>query len=206
MKPVRVWSGDRKLKYGIVADTWIQLKEKIDSKFTLEGKIFTVVLEDDGTVVDEAFWEGIEPHQRLIVLEVGESWKAPPKAIPDVFKYGNCQGSTENVSSGHEVLRNSHGEGSGVLDDGSNHAMHMFTELQSNPAAVALFTLENLEQLVNTDLDDVMSHEESSGLDKDFCRRIQDMSIELYLKRRTETEAMEYINMLKEYKIGEEIG
>ena len=38
-KPVRVWSGDRKLRYGIVAESWAQLLLKIDEKFALDKKV-----------------------------------------------------------------------------------------------------------------------------------------------------------------------
>lgn len=152
---------------------------------------FAVVLEDDGTVVDEAFWEGVEPQKRLIVLKADESWQPPPTAIPNIFQYAKGLSSDDATD----------GVGDST-DSAAHHTIHMFIELQNNPAAMALLNMENLELIKDIDLDDVLNNEGSYGLDKEFCKRIQDMSIELYVKRRTEADAMEYINLLKEHNIG----
>ena len=44
MKPVKVWSCDRSLRFGIVADTWNQLLQKIDNKFNFSGKVRNLYL------------------------------------------------------------------------------------------------------------------------------------------------------------------
>ncbi|XP_018022038.1 uncharacterized protein LOC108678190 [Hyalella azteca] len=187
-KPVRVWSCDRKLRYGIVADSWKQLQEKIDLKFSLGGKNFSVVLEEDGTLVDETFWEAVEAQKRLMVVQEHECWVPAPVPIP-------------NFLSGMQDLPIDSSDTTDAAPAVAHHTIHMFIELQNNPAALALLNLDNLELIKDIDLDEILNSEGSYGLDKEFCKKIQDMSIELYVKRRTESQAMEYIELLKEFQV-----
>ncbi|KAF2356821.1 CIDE-N domain [Trinorchestia longiramus] len=190
-KPVRVWSCDRKLRYGIVAESWQQLHEKIDSKFSLGGEDFSVVLEEDGTLVDESFWESVEAQKRLMIVRKNERWQPAPVPIPNFL---SCSKDlTCDVADTSDTTD--------APPSVAHHTIHMFIELQNNPAALALLNLDNLELIKDIDLDEILNSEGSYGLDKEFCKKIQDMSIELYVKRRTESEAMEYINLLKESQV-----
>lgn len=159
---------------------------------------FIIVLEEDGTVVDKAFWESVEAQQRLMVLKEGDSWQAPPTALPNIIKYS--KGLSSNVDSRDST-------DSAAAPGPAHHTIHMFIELQNNPAGLALFNLDNLEVIKDIDLDDILNNEATTsyGLDKEFCKRIQDMSIELYVKKRTEADAMEYINLLKEHNFAANI-
>jgi len=174
-KAVRVWSCDRKIRHGIVAGSWTELLSKIEDKFGYAGTPFSLVLEEDGTIVDEEFWPSVAPQQRLLTLRGGEGWGPPSLPLqlimPDIL--GGSQGDTTDAAMG-------------------SSASHAFQQLQSNPAAIALLSTDQLALLKDFDLDEV------DGLDVELCRTIQDMSIELWVKKKTEEEALEFVELLRQ--------
>lgn len=150
-----------------------------------------MVLEEDGTLVDESFWETLEAQKRLVVVKEEETWQSAPVPIPNFL---NCSKNlTCDVPDAADTTDAS--------SSSAHHTIHMFIDLQNNPAALALMNLDHLELIKDINLDDILNKEDSYGLDKEFCKKIQDMSIELYVKRRTESEAMEYVNLLKETQL-----
>lgn len=145
--------------------------------------------------MDANFWEVLEAQKRLIVLKEGEVWQPPPVSIPNFLSYSKdlLTGEPKDSSDVTDSAAGTGGRG--------HHTIHMFIELQNNPAALALLNTKNLEVIKDIDLDDILHREGSYGLDKEFCKRIQEMSIELYVKRRTEEEALEFVHLLKEHNV-----
>ena len=151
------------------------------------------MLEEDGTAVDKAYWNILEPQKRLIILKEDESWRPPPVAVPSFLNY--CKDITGDATDGAPEQASP-----------THHTIHMFIQLQNNPAALALLNMNNLELIKDFDLHELMNKEDSYGLDVEFCKRIQDMSIELYVKRKTESEAMEFVELLRENHVAHKIG
>ena len=140
-------------------------------------------MEEDGTAVDEKYWEAMEPHKRLLVLLQDDKWQPPPLPIPSLMNFSQNLSDTDTTDSAAQ----------------ENPVIRMFIELQKNPAGIALFNLENLELIKDINLEKTLSEKSSYGLDKEFCKLVQDMSIELYVKRRNEADALEFVDLLKNH-------
>ncbi|NWR38911.1 CIDEA protein, partial [Tachuris rubrigastra] len=76
-RPFRVSNASRSRRKGIVASSLQELIRKtLDSFFISTGRI-TMVLEEDGTVVDtEEFFKSLDDNTHLMVLEKGQKWTA----------------------------------------------------------------------------------------------------------------------------------
>jgi len=177
-KAVRVWSADRLQRHGVVAQGWGDLRAKARLKLGLGDQPFKLVLEADGTEVDAAFWESVAPHERLVAVVAGGAWQPPPCPVPRVLCVDDDQ--TDAAHSPHE------------------QTIRMFVELQNNPAALAMLSLDNLELIKDFDVDQLLKQQHSKlGLNKQMCKNIQELSIDLYVKRRSDKEAMDFIDLLK---------
>ncbi|KAG9485932.1 hypothetical protein GDO78_008818 [Eleutherodactylus coqui] len=79
-RPFRVCSHDRSVRKGVIAGSLRELIAKAMDAFFLTG-IVTLVLEDDGTVLDsEEFFDTIEDGSVIMVLERGKKW-SPAKGV-----------------------------------------------------------------------------------------------------------------------------
>ncbi|KAM5158080.1 lipid transferase CIDEA [Mantella aurantiaca] len=74
-RPFRVSNGDRSRRKGVVASTLKELIEKaIDALFIAAG-VVTLVLEEDGTVVEtEEFFQSLDDNTNFLLLEEGQKW------------------------------------------------------------------------------------------------------------------------------------
>ncbi|NXU49174.1 CIDEA protein, partial [Turnix velox] len=73
-RPFRVSNASRSSRKGIVASTLQELIIKALDAFLISG-IVTLVLEEDGTVVDtEEFFQSLDDNTHFMVLEVGQKW------------------------------------------------------------------------------------------------------------------------------------
>ncbi|XP_071545535.1 DNA fragmentation factor subunit alpha-like isoform X2 [Panulirus ornatus] len=178
-KPVRVWSQDRKRRHGVVASSLNEAVEKGAAKLGLPDPCaITVVLEEDGTVVDDDYWETLASDTKLILLSADEAWKPSPLSVPSNLLF---------VSD----------ETDGSMDD-QQRALNLFTALQQNPASVALLNLSDLEIIKDANL----SAPELSSQNKDSSLQLQELCIEFYVKKKKEAEAMELVDLLKEHLKG----
>ncbi|XP_068217524.1 DNA fragmentation factor subunit alpha-like [Palaemon carinicauda] len=179
-KPVRVWSQDRRERHGIVAGSLEEVKSKGAAKLNYsDPSSLTVVLEEDGTHVDDAYWETLTPDTRLIVLLPDEVWKPAPLPVPsNVFFIGDETDSTS---------------------EGQQRALNLFAALQQNPASVALLSLSDLEVLKDANL----SAPEFSKVSAQSSVELQELCIEFYVKKKKEAEALELVDLLKENLIGD---
>ncbi|XP_045622889.1 DNA fragmentation factor subunit alpha [Procambarus clarkii] len=178
-KPIRVWSQDRKRRHGVVAESFDEVIEKGAAKLGLPDPCaVTVVLEEDGTVVDDDYWETIAPDTRLILLSTNEVWKPSPLTVPSNLLF---------VSD----------ETDGSLDE-KQKASNLFAVLQQNPASVALLSLSDLEIIKEANLDapELSKHNSESSM------QLQELCIEFYVKKKKEAEAMELVDLLKEHLKG----
>lgn len=175
-KPVRVWSQDRKRRHGVVATSLDDVVKKGSAKLGLpEPGAVTVVLEEDGTVVDDDYWETVASDTRLILLSEGEVWKPSPLSVPSNLLL---------VSD----------ETDGTVDD-QQKALNLLTALQQNPASVALLSLSDLEIIKDANL----NAPELSTQKSDSSVQLQELCIEFYVKKKQEAEALEFVELLKEH-------
>ncbi|NWX68791.1 CIDEA protein, partial [Alca torda] len=73
-RPFRVSNASRSSRKGIVASSLQELISKTLDAFLISG-IVTLVLEEDGTVVDtEEFFQSLDDNTHFMVLEKGQKW------------------------------------------------------------------------------------------------------------------------------------
>ncbi|CAL4098182.1 unnamed protein product [Meganyctiphanes norvegica] len=174
-KPVRVWSKDREKRYGVVAESLIQLKEKGANKLGLPIDCdIRVVLEDDGTVVDDAYFDILKPDMRVILLSGDEVWEPAPLQIPLTLQIATD-------------------ETDGPLNE-KERAVQLFQKLKQNPAVAALFSLTDLEIIKDAEVKDL----ELQSVKKEYAEQIQELCIEFYVKKKEEADALEFVTLLKE--------
>ncbi|NP_001088116.1 uncharacterized protein LOC494819 [Xenopus laevis] len=74
-RPFRVSNYDRSSKKGIVAGTLKELIEKASETLFIHSDLATLVLEEDGTVVDtEEFFQSLEDNTEFMLLEAKQKW------------------------------------------------------------------------------------------------------------------------------------
>ncbi|KAG1938469.1 cell death activator CIDE-B, partial [Pimephales promelas] len=74
-RPYRVCSQNRRRRTGFTSTSLGDLRQQVASSFVMACQMLTLVLEDDGTVVDsEAFFQSLPNNTPFMVLEKGEVW------------------------------------------------------------------------------------------------------------------------------------
>ncbi|KAF4096113.1 lipid transferase CIDEA isoform X1 [Onychostoma macrolepis] len=85
-RPYKVCTQNRRRRKGFTATSLADLMEQVASSFLITCQFFTLVLEDDGTVVDsEAFFQSLPTNTAFMVLEKGEAW-TPNKLVLPSFR------------------------------------------------------------------------------------------------------------------------
>ncbi|KAM9307639.1 lipid transferase CIDEA [Gastrophryne carolinensis] len=80
-RPFRVSSRDRSWRKGVVASTLKELIEKAVETLLITASVVTLVLEEDGTVVDtEEFFQSLKDNTHFLLLEGGQKWTQERKA------------------------------------------------------------------------------------------------------------------------------
>ncbi|XP_028593228.1 lipid transferase CIDEA [Podarcis muralis] len=79
-RPFRVCNHDRSSRRGVVASTLEELISKTLDTLMITAGLITLVLEEDGTVVDtEDFFQSLGDNTHFMVLEKGQKWKPGPR-------------------------------------------------------------------------------------------------------------------------------
>ncbi|KAM4689321.1 lipid transferase CIDEA [Discoglossus pictus] len=74
-RPFRVSTSDRSRRKGVVAGTLKELIDKAIETLFIASSLVSVVLEEDGTVVDtEEFFQSLEDNTQFLLLEKGQKW------------------------------------------------------------------------------------------------------------------------------------
>ncbi|CAI9536474.1 unnamed protein product [Staurois parvus] len=91
-RPFRVSNSDRSRRKGVVASTLKELVDKAIDTLLITAGVVTLVLEEDGTVVDtEEFFQSLEINTNFLLLEGGQKWTQERKATrstPQTHKKG----------------------------------------------------------------------------------------------------------------------
>jgi len=74
-KAIKVWSADRKLRYGVVAESFQDFIEKGAAKLGIKNTSSIKVTLFDETIIDEDYWKTLPNHTRLFFIST------PPKTI-----------------------------------------------------------------------------------------------------------------------------
>ncbi|KAG0703827.1 Cell death activator CIDE-A [Chionoecetes opilio] len=148
-KPVRVWSQDRKRRHGVVAGSFDEAVQKGAAKLGLpDPTSVTLVLEEDGTAVDEDYWETIPAETKLILLSGDEVWKPSPLSVPSNLLF---------VSDEPDCATDEH-----------QKAHNLLNTIQDNPASVALLSLSDLEIIKDANISTSDSSEKLQELCIEF--------------------------------------
>ncbi|EOA92661.1 Cell death activator CIDE-A [Anas platyrhynchos] len=74
-RPFRVSNASRSSRKGIVASSLKELISKTLEAFLITTGVVTLVLEEDGTVVDtEEFFQSLDDNTHFVVLQKGQKW------------------------------------------------------------------------------------------------------------------------------------
>ncbi|KAK9953618.1 hypothetical protein ABG768_017600 [Culter alburnus] len=85
-RPYKVCTQNRRRRKGFTATSLGDLMEQVASSFLITYQLLTLVLEDDGTVVDsETFFQSLPTNTPFMVLEKGEVW-TPSKVVLPSFR------------------------------------------------------------------------------------------------------------------------
>ncbi|XP_069816208.1 lipid transferase CIDEA [Dendropsophus ebraccatus] len=91
-RPYRVSNCDRSRRNGIVAGTLKELIEKAVGTLFVTTSVVTLVLEEDGTVVDtEEFFQSLEDNTQFVLLEGQQKW-AQGRNVKPSTQQGNKRG------------------------------------------------------------------------------------------------------------------
>ncbi|KAM6282718.1 lipid transferase CIDEA [Porphyrio hochstetteri] len=84
-RPFRVSNASRSSRKGIVASSLQELISKTLDAFLISAGIVTLVLEEDGTVVDtEEFFKSLDDNTHFMVLERGQKWTQTRNGVATV--------------------------------------------------------------------------------------------------------------------------
>ncbi|XP_074755353.1 lipid transferase CIDEA isoform X1 [Athene noctua] len=84
-RPFRVSNASRSSRKGIVASSLQELISKTLDAFLISAGIVTLVLEEDGTVVDtEEFFRSLNDNTHFMVLEKGQKWTQTRNGVATV--------------------------------------------------------------------------------------------------------------------------
>ncbi|XP_063407173.1 uncharacterized protein LOC134690928 isoform X3 [Mytilus trossulus] len=72
--PLKVFSGNRMIRKGIMASSYSDLIEKCKEKFMVDSNIIRLVLDADGVEVDHDFFRTLEGNTLLMLLTEDEQW------------------------------------------------------------------------------------------------------------------------------------
>ncbi|KAL1006779.1 hypothetical protein UPYG_G00076990 [Umbra pygmaea] len=88
-RPFKVCTQSQRLRRGVMATSLHDLLEQTASAFLLTCQMFSLVLEEDGTLVDaEPFFQSLPTNTKLMVLQNGETWTPVLSRQPKRFEIG----------------------------------------------------------------------------------------------------------------------
>ncbi|XP_059145091.1 DNA fragmentation factor subunit alpha-like [Physella acuta] len=104
-KPFKIWSSDRETRKSITAATLNELISRGCQKLGLESSKLKVVLEQDGTEVDEEdYFAFLQPNTVLMFLVDGEKWRPCDKQI--VIEQDVTDGEADDVEQVSQLIKN----------------------------------------------------------------------------------------------------
>lgn len=175
-KAFKITDSKREVKKGVVAASLEDLTAKVTKKLELPTESeFTVVLEVDGTEIDDdEYFATLDPQTSLMILHKDEKWR--PTA-PDVFSFDqlddvNCKGG------------DSHQELAGLVG-----------KLKHNLCHVSLLGGPELEMLSDMDPESIV---DITFPDKIFLEQLKEASGRYLSEKRQAQDAMDLLKLYHE--------
>lgn len=179
-RPFKVWSADRTIRKGVIASSLADLVRKARVKLGLqEVEDVAVVLEVDGTEVDDEYFKRLEENTIILLLNPGERWYPPGveaiRAVPPVTRSGCDVTDSASGSSNHDRIA------------------QLLPALRHNLGSIFLLSIEELELLADMDV----QHHCVTVNDPDFLIRIRDTCGRILTERQEAKEALDLLQFWK---------
>lgn len=166
-RPYKVWSSDRTIRKGITASNFQELVNKGKIKLALQDSDVSIVLESDGTEIDDdRYFHTLEDNTVFVFLRTGERWYPP----------------------GVEAIRAGQDELDGTSAD---KTLSLLMDLLHNPLTIVTLTNDELQNISNLNLDGVEQEW------KDDFKRIQELCSRKLMDCQNVQESMELLQLLQ---------
>lgn len=174
-KPFKITDLNREIRKGVVATSLEELTSKVLEKFQItkdvEGTRLTIVLETDGTEIDDdEYFATLDPNTNLMILIGDQKWLPP--APP-------CRLNIDQTDGGK------------VEPDLAN----LVGKLKHNLCHVSLLNGPDLEMLSDMDPD---SLDDINFLDKIFLEQLKEASGRFLSEKRQAQDAIELLRLYQE--------
>ncbi|XP_072389869.1 DNA fragmentation factor subunit alpha-like [Diabrotica undecimpunctata] len=171
-KPFKITNQSRDIKKGIVAGSLEDLTSKVRDKLNIEeNENITVVLETDGTEIDdEEYFGTLDPNTSLMILTEGENWR-PPSAP--------CPLNMDQVDD----------------SKGCSGLVGLVGKLRNNLCHVSLLGGAELELLSDMDPESLV---DITFPDRDFLESLKEASGRYLCEKRQAQDAMDLLRLYKE--------
>ncbi|CAH2243241.1 DNA fragmentation factor subunit alpha-like [Pararge aegeria] len=171
-KPYKICDVNREKKKGIVATSLEDLINKVPDKLGLPAEHLTVVLECDGTEVDdEEYFSTLDPDTSLMILHGNEKW------APNMPKCQVSLDQTDDVAFGDKA-----------------QVANLVGRLQHNLCHISLLGGQDLELLSDMDPDslaDIVTDRDN----RIILEHIKEASGRILLEKRQAQDAMELLKL-----------
>lgn len=171
-KPYKICDVNRDKKKGVVSCSLEDLLSKVPEKLGLPSENLTVVLESDGTEVDdEEYFSTLDPDTALMILHGNEKW------APNMPKCQVSLDQTDDISIGSK-----------------GQVVNLVDRLQHNLCHISLLGGQDLELLSDMDPDslaDIVTDRDN----RIFLEQIKEASGRILLEKRQAQDAMELLKL-----------
>ncbi|CAG5027994.1 unnamed protein product [Parnassius apollo] len=171
-KPYKICDVNREKKKGMVASSLEDLLAKVPEKLGLPSENLTVVLECDGTEVDdEEYFSTLDPDTALMILHGNEKW------TPNMPKCQVSLDQTDDVALGEK-----------------GQVANLVGRLQHNLCHISLLGGQDLELLSDMDPDslaDIVTDRDN----RIILEHIKEASGRILLEKRQAQDAMELLKL-----------
>ncbi|XP_059083561.1 uncharacterized protein LOC131880858 isoform X2 [Tigriopus californicus] len=200
----------REIKKGVMAESLLELIERGKEKlnYPMDKEVY-VVLEEDGTEIDEEeYFQTLPENTLLMLLHVGDKWSpfGPPFTPPSSSKsrytreFDFCTTSSTPLSDPKDFTNDGNGRKTDDLKANQRHVSSELTNLlerlERNPGLTALLATHQLELLAQMDIDllllgtissqpSAIRHSDTQCFDQDFLHDVQTMAYQ-YLAEKSE--------------------
>ncbi|XP_050309215.1 DNA fragmentation factor subunit alpha-like [Anthonomus grandis grandis] len=179
-KPFKICNNSREIRKGIVACSLEDLTSKVRDKLDLvSDNNFTVVLEADGTEIDdEEYFATLDPNTSLMVLTSNQKWSPP---------YPSCKLTKDNKDQ--------------VDDARGDELAGLVGRLKTNICHLSLLGGPELELLSDMDPESLA---DLTYPDKIFLDQLKEASGRFLCEKRQAQDALDLLRLYQEKEAAEE--
>ncbi|XP_002733830.1 DNA fragmentation factor subunit alpha-like [Saccoglossus kowalevskii] len=195
-KPYKIWNSSRTVKKSLVARSLEELIEKGKLKLNVVTSEATVVLEDDGTEVDEdEYFQLLPSNTVFILLNRGERW-----THSDAQNTSTSMDEVDYLKAPSQSTRTVEVDGGGGSINQS--VVSIATRLKNDIASVITLSNEELQVMVDCDIKTLArllnNTEEFASALSNACQRYMD-------DRQSSIEAVEILRLYHKARKNQEL-